>query len=404
MIKQWLIKLVFPAAMAIAVAIPLWIAEELPAKLPPPKPIAPPALPGALERAQTALETSREALDQLQRIPVDEDTTVLDAALRRIFKSARPPATEASILEILRYIPQVTALQFLNSGRGSDCLAKAQGLGDGMALAFTMLCRRIGFPARINTLHNFEFMQGHTGVEVYYDGAWHFFDSTYAAFFYTEPEYNAKGRIPALREVMTDPALRQNAFMVSDPAALWKGVHLPDAGIRPFARDFAYGDYKFNLGQLYDQVFSKSFPVSWSPDATASFPVDVDLTQQDERWIGQPDADVLDMAGKQPDGRYPRFFGAVNIGPGRLGGAAHLLTLNVRTPGLYRITYHVTPDSPLDALAVVEIKNALVARTATQENTWTIEAYLQDNPGMLLITSPGQSVHIDAIHITRATP
>ena len=398
-------KLLFPAALLIAVAIPLWLVQELPGTaLAPPESVAlvaGPAPDGALDRARVTFQETPEQIAGFKEFTVDEDVAVLDGVLQRVFEGRKPRLDEASVLEVLRYVSQTTKLQYLNSARGSDCLAQGYGLGAGMAQALVALCQRMGFPARVNAFHNFGFMQGYNGAEVYYDGAWHFFDPTCGAFFYTEPEYNQQGRVPALRELLVNPALRQQAFMVSEPTALWTGNFDPKAGLRPLARDFVYGLYKFNLGELYDQIFSKSFPVAESNQVTASYPMDVDLRARDEVWVGAVDGDPLDMAGKQPDGRYPRYHGVLSVGPTRFGGAANLVTLLVREPGLYRITYCLAGESTAEGMSVTELRNVVAARTAATETTWSVEMYVQDTEGMLLITSPGKKVYVDAIHVER---
>jgi len=402
-------KLLFPVALVIAVAIPLLMVEENPLPFLKKKPadaakaspvqVAVPS--GALDRAAADFDETPEAAAAFLKPDTEEDTAVLDNALQRIFEGKKPASAEAAILEILRYVPQVTQLKFLNAYRGSDCLEKGYSFCTGMAQAFVALCQRIGLPARVNAFHNFEYMQGHNCAEVYYDGAWHFFDPTYGSFFYSEAEYTGKGAVYGLRALLTQPALRQNAFMVLDTANLWSGNYDRGAGIRPLARDFHYGQYDFNLGQLYDQVFSKSFPVVFSSRVTASFPMEADLSQQDDLWVGKLDGDLLDMSGKQPNGQYSRYLGVLTAGPTRFGGSADLITLKVREPGLYRITYHVLPGSRLDGLSVVELKNVVAARTVPAEKTWAVELFVQDTEGQVLISSPGCPVYVDAMHIER---
>ncbi|XOB65737.1 transglutaminase-like domain-containing protein [Deferribacteres bacterium DY0037] len=52
---------------------------------------------------------------------------------------------------------------------------------------FLALMKVNGYNGRIANLHNFPANYGHTVAEVFYNGKWHLYDTTYSAYFTTEP-------------------------------------------------------------------------------------------------------------------------------------------------------------------------------------------------------------------------
>jgi hypothetical protein len=356
---------------------------------------------GYFANAFAASEESDPEIAEYAVPAAGENTAVLDDALKAIFNgSGRPPRTEATLLEILRYVPQVTRLEFLGSPRGSDCLAAGKSFCTGMALAFTALCRRAGFPARANAFHNFEWMMAHNAAEVYYDGAWHYFDPTYGVFYYTSDTYG-EGRVPALSELLVNPALRRHAFMVTDPAHLWQAAHHPDDPLRPLPADWQYGNYDFTIGELFDQVFSRAFPVIQSENQTASFPLVCDLQSARTLEFGEADGDILDTLGRLPSGAYPVFHGWPVIGEMRLG--ASMLTVSIRMPeaGRCRLVLGLLPGTGPENLQAIPLRHVAAESIERSENRWILTCRVQDREGVLQIVNPGASAHCDFIRAER---
>lgn len=352
---------------------------------------------GSLNRAFVVTEDPPEYVESLRRLDPNDDPAVLDAALAKIFPEG-VKADEAGVLRILSYVAQVIRLEETFTPLGSEVLKQGHAYCNGIALAFVALCRRAGLPARVNAFHNLEWMEGHNAAEVYYDGAWRFFDPTYGAFYYLQPVYDGAGHMPSLRELTANAAPRYG-FQVT--RRLWQGDFDGQVEVQPIAPDVKYGDYPFTLLEFHERLFRSAFPVIATEDAASSYPLDVDLRTVDEVWIGERDGNFMDQLGKKEAGRLPRFHGTPVIGKTRLGTAYQTISLQVREPGRYRLTYYMAPGGRHDHMAVVELKNVAVGATRAEQEAWILECYVQDNPAILLVANRYFFATVDAIHIER---
>lgn len=357
-----------------------------------------PSEPGGLDAAFVSLRETPERLAAYRTPGEGEDTAVLDAALERVFGTTRPPANEATALGILAYVPQVTRNAAPNARTGTACLTTGASFCTGMALAMTALCRRAGLPARVNSLHNFEWMQGHNTVEVYYGDSWHLFDPTYGVFFYSQPDYDGTGSIPALRELMVYASVRQHAFIMAD--AIWTGDYVPPAGPRPLTETFLHGQIDQPLSAFYEHVFTTAFPVVTSDDDLVVFPIRIQVDSDGAASVGMVDGKTDDVYGPRVGGHYPRYYGMPHIGKTRGAGIAHGLYLEGVTPGVYRITYHFLPGQPAGELGVVELQSAVVGRMGTEGDTWWLECAVQEAHAALLVAARDGQAYVDAITVS----
>ncbi len=268
-----------------------------------------------------------------------------------------------------------------------------------MARAFESLCRRMGLPARINGVHNFEWMQAHNMAEVYYDGAWRLFDPTYGAFFYTRPEYDGRGEIPSARAVLSGRAPTQHLFQVCE--ALWTGQYDVDWQVRPFPDDYRYSRYPFTIRELYDHILATTFPFVQSELEMESFLLDLAMSDADRLEIGVVDGKVEDMYGRQPDGRHSRHYGAPFLGHMRLGPAFHTVTFKAAEPGRFRVTYHLLPQSRYDDMAIVALRDVILDGYESGQHTWSAVFKLQSEMGIFLVVNRKHAAYIDAITVER---
>lgn len=352
---------------------------------------------GSLNRAFVVPVETPEYIESFRRLDPNDDPAVLDEALAKVFPEGAQ-ADEAGVLRILSYVAQVIRLEESFTPLGSEVLKQGHAYCNGIALAFAALCRRAGLPARVNAFHNLEWMEGHNAAEVYYDGAWRFFDPTYGAFYFSQPVYGGAGYVPSLCELTANAAPR---FGFQVTRRLWQGGFDGTVDVQPIAPDAKYGDYPFTLAEFHERLFRGAFPVIPSEDAASSYPLDVDLRDTDEVWVGERDGMFMDQLGRKEAGRLPRFYGTPVIGKTRLGTAFQTVSILAREPGAYRLTYYMAPGGRHDHMAVVELKNVRVGATRAEQDAWVLECYVQDNPAVLLVANRYFFAAVDAIRIER---
>ena len=377
------------AGVAMGAGIVWWLK---PAALPPALPIHNP-----LDRAFVSMADGGDDLARYQALTSMDDPKYLNTVLQKIFADGTPESTEGKAIRIVSYVAQTTRMKFTATPSGTVVLQQGFGFCNGMALAFVSLCRQAGLPARINALHNIGWMEAHNMAEVHYDGAWHCFYPTYGTIFYTGETYPGEGRIVSLRELMSSPgAFRCIQFVPN----LWAGAYTPGAVAKPLDPSANYGNWSFTLAEFYDHAIRTAFPVIYDAEQTASYPIEIDLRAQDEVWIGEKNGDLMDMLGKQA-GKYPRYHGVPYLGQVRLGNAFHLLTLNVREPGRYRVTYHFGPQSAIESIVPMEISDVAVGTFGPSGDSWVVEIAVQSESASLMVVNRAGSAYIDGIHAER---
>lgn len=355
----------------------------------------------SLDQAYTVLDApeSQERLEHFQTLLAGEALDVLDGVLAELFPDGVRRPGESEVLRVLSYVAQTTRLASSSRHLGSDVLSDGHAYCYGMARAFEALCRRMGLPARINAVHNFQWMQAHNMAEVYYDGAWRLFDPTYGVFFYTRAEYDGRGAIPSARALLSGRIAPDHPFQVCEE--LWTGAYDPDWEVRPFPKDYQYGRYEFTVMELYAHVLATAFPFVQSDLEMESFPLDIDMGDASSLTIGEVDGRLEDIDGRGPDGRYGRHRGTPFLGQLQLGPAFHTVTIRTSTPGRFRMTYHFLPQSRFDAMATVELRDVIMDTYETDRNTWSAVFKLQGDEGIFLVVNRRHTALIDAISVTR---
>ncbi|MFP4500516.1 MAG: transglutaminase-like domain-containing protein [Candidatus Hydrogenedentota bacterium] len=354
------------------------------------------AQPASLEDAFVPPAPADEAPETYTNLGRDEDAEVLDEALAAIFAGgARPEAVETRVLHVLAYVAQVTRMEPLGAEHGSACLAAGKGYCTDMAQAFVALCRRMGLPARVNSFHNIEWMQGHSAAEVHYDGGWHFFDPTFAVFFYSRDAYDGRGRVRPLRELIGGAETPEHCFAVVPE--VWTGENTHPPRPEPAAGKNA-GRHTYTLGEFYRQIFRTTFPPVFTPRQTVSMPFVMRLANG-EAWAGKRDGHTDDLFARREDRTYPRYHGFTQVGQTRNVHVLNTLVLEDGRPGWYRLTYHFTGMSQYDTMRAVPLMSVLPRTPEIEEDRWSLVFYLQDNSGILLIDNPSGRAYIDAVHV-----
>ncbi len=343
-------------------------------------------------------DIASEQLRYYQSLSQGESTAVLDEALARIFPHGASDPGEREVLAILSYVAQILKLKFSSQHLGSAVLTEGQAYCYGMARAFEALCRRLGFPARLNSVYNFEYMQSHTMVEVYYGGQWHLFDPTYGVFFYDREIYDGAGRIPSARELFSGSLSGQYAFMTCD--SLWSGKYVPGQVPKLLPADFRYRG-AFTLRELYDRVLSLGFPFIESEKHASSFPITVEMGEAPRVAIGAVDGAIEDVEGRRENASYPRYHGAAYLGHGITGSVFHTLTIKSAGPGRFKLTYHFLPGSQFDTLGIIELRDIIVEREEVEQTTRSIGFRLQSDEGVFLVFNRRGLAIVDAITVER---
>lgn len=380
-------------------AMPLGCRQEAPnVEMPVEAPLSGPVMPETSAFPVLELNTDNASLAYFKTLPPGERLNVLDDALARIFPQGVANPGEKEALAVLSYVAQVLKLKSSARHLGSEVLADGQAYCYGMARAFESLCRRMGLPARINAVHNFEYMEAHNMAEAYYDGQWHFFDPTYGVFFYDRENYDGAGRIPSARELFSGSVSAKYAFMICNP--LWTGTYVPGQTPALLPDDFRYRG-AFTLRQLYDRVLGVGFPFIQSDANTSSFPITIDMSDTQKLNIGTVNGAFDDVEGRRENATYPRYHGAPFLGRGSTGSVFHTLTVNAKVPGRFKMTYQFLKGSRFDAMGVLELRDILVERQEFTNNSWSVWFRLQSAEGLLLVVNRRDVAILDAITVER---
>jgi len=356
-----------------------------------------------LDRAAVQVSQSPRDIAEQAVLSKDEDVAVLDETLATIFQNAPPTLAEPSALRILAYIAQVfksgPSPVYLKTGTAVLQAKTNVNLCGSKALVMVALCRRVGFPAHRISMRNSVAIDEHIATEVHYDNAWHFMDPSFGAFFYTKKTYNGQGRILSLLELKTRKERAAHGLFVG-ASRLWKGVYDPAFAFEPVPPGFQPEPWqRFTVAEMYRRLFAESFPLMRSESGLVSMPIQFDLRAGPDLWIGRIDRDTTDARTKPAGEPTPRFYGNHAIGNGDLGGAFHTLLIMAPRPGPCRITYHFPTPYPGASLTVIELKDVVVAATAQTPESWSVDCYVQDTEGILLVANRGPgALLVDAFH------
>ncbi len=365
---------------------------------------APPTV-NSLDRAFFFGVESFDSIHSCVLLESGENTQVLDGVLHMLFPTgAGALSDEARALRILNYVAQVLSGKLWVDARlGSEYLAQKGGYCVGAAHAFVSLCRRAGIPARTLSMENITVFRGHMTAEVFYDSTWHHMEPSYGLFFYTAEHYGGSGRIPAFKEVLAEPELRQYCLRVDAP--LWRGYfeEPKDWTPRPISADFKAPESNEPLLGQYLTLFQESFPNVHGPETSASHPVRVDLTQVSEVWIGAKDGKDLDQYGVQStDMKWPRHYGIRQIGKTREHNAFATCFVRLPGPGRFRVTLHfLAPDTKHKGIGVVELLDVSVGRVESRPEQWRGEFLAKGSEAVFILAHQSGLSYIDAIHVQR---
>lgn len=295
----------------------------------------------------------------------NEDQEYLQSTLDAIFPDGTDGLSEEEIsIKTLRYVSS-TLEPKSNSGSATKILREGYALCGGMSDSLRVLLRLAGIPARNVNLYGLTSLGGHTLVEVYYNNQWHLYDPTFGLIFYSEPEYNGAGRIPALDELITGSTKGWYVFKVLDHP--WKGY---DESARFFGvvraeNEYLTDFYSFPFLDQYQEMFSTTFPVSYDDNQVISFPVIADLTAENTLSIGEVDNDNTDAVSAQTITGLAGKVGMYYLIGTTDRQYLHTWFIKTPSPGFVRITIYSAEDAPPE-LMLLPLKATHMV-TASQE-------------------------------------
>ncbi len=294
-------------------------------------------------------------------ISPEEDRAFLEDVLKSIFPDGTDGLTdEQKGIAILRYASSALELKN-NGGTATKIIREGYAICGGLSHVHRVLCRMVGLPARYIGAFNLRPIMGsHAISEVYYDGKWHLLDPTFGLFFYSKETYDGAGEIASFHDLVMTPD-RWTAFKVVEQP--WIGRYddtVRSHGVVAAEADYLKDRYRTPILDLYRKYLAETFPIAYGHSDPVSYPVDADLSAQEEMWIGEADgnnSDVLRMVTN----------GSAYVGGHYLGGTypPGFHTWSIRAPGpcRLRIEYFSTQDdppglepSPLKAARIVSVR------------------------------------------------
>jgi len=327
-----------------------------------------------------------------------EDNEFLQTVLDTIFPAGVEGfSEEEKAIEILRYTPSKLELKSKSGSLATEFLKDGYGDCGGMSIVFRTLARKVDLPTRFIYLFGVVDQGNHTLVEVYYDGQWHLFDPTFGLFFYSEPEYNQNGKVPALKELLGNTSNWYLYKVVDQP---WTGRY--DEQIRSFGvvrapEDYLAAYYGYPFVASYRQMFETTFPISYGyEEHVLSFPVVADFSVDSSFSVGEVDDDYMDVAivtaGEETAGKVGHYSFLKN-------SAYQLMNtwfITAPSPGFVRITYYSTEDAP-PLLILFPLKAVYVVDSKQEGNKAEFILRISDPEASIQFMSNDGMYWIDAV-------
>jgi len=345
---------------------------------------------------------NREPLVADAIIPKDEDLTVLDETLKRIFPQGWSGLSdEDKCIELARFVTNSLKLD-PNSGTASKAIKDGYSLCGGMARVFIMLARRLDIPARQCSAFYLPSLSNHVVAESYYNGRWHLFDPTFGLFFYSNAEYDRQGNIVSMHDFMNDPN-RPAPFKLTEKP--WRGRYdekSREFGIVKAEDDYMAFKYDQSIIDIYRKEMAQSFPVAYGIELV-SYPVDAKLTDRAEQWFGQLDGsyDDLSLFNEKFTSKYEsRYFGNNYLGEAATA-SCHTWLIKAAPGNIISIEYYSTEARPpLLTLAPMRAARVLESRVEDRKVTFTIR--VDDPEAIVSVYCPTGTFMIDAMHIYKS--
>lgn len=359
-----------------------------------------PAIPSAPDMDDVALDAfavqSRSPQESDLLIALGEDREYLQSILKTIFPDGTAGLSEEQItIEILRYVNSALDLK-RNSGNATKILRDGYAICGGMSVSFEALVRLAGIPARRVNMYGLVHQGGHTLVEVHYAGQWHLYDPTFGIFFYSNPEYDKRGVVPSLEELVTKSP--EGWYILKAVDQPWEEY---DESVRSFdvvraEEDYLTDFYGYPFLTEYRQMFVTTFPVAYDGNQIRSFPVVVDLTQDSQFSVGGVDSNYRDVSKAITVAETAGKVGMYYLIGNSKRQYLHTWFIKVPSPGLVRITYYSTEDMP-PVLMLFPLKAAHVISSSQKDKKTEFLLRVSDQEASVQIWSSNGTFWVDAM-------
>ena len=326
-------------------------------------------------------------------ISPDEDLAFLEDVLQSIFPGGTDGLTdEQKGIAILRYASSALELKN-NGGTATKIIREGYAICGGLSHVHRVLCRMVGLPARYIGAFNLRPIMGsHAISEVHYDGKWHLLDPTFGLFFYSREKYDGAGEIASFHDLVMAPD-RWTAFKVVEQP--WIGRYddtVRSQGVASVEADYLKDRYRTPILELYRKYLAETFPIAYGHSDPVSYPVDADLSAQEEIRIGEADgnnSDVLRMVTN----------GSSYVGGHYLGGTYppgfHTWSIRTSGPCRLRIEYFSTHDDP-PGLEPVPLKAARIVSVHTDGRRVVLDLLALGPEVIVSVYCPEGTFSVDA--------
>ena len=331
-------------------------------------------------------------------ISPNEDRGFLEEVLKRIFPDGTEGLTdEQKGIAILRYASSALELKN-NGGTATKIIREGYAICGGLSHVHRVLCRMVGLPSRYIGAFNLRPIMGsHAISEVYYSGKWHLLDPTFGLFFYSREKYDGAGEIASFHDLVMAPDRWTALKVVERP---WIGRYddaVRSHGVTAVEADYLKDRYKTPILDLYRRYLAETFPIAYGHSDPVSFPVDADLSAQQETWIGEVDGSYGDVLRLVTNG-------STYVGGHYLGGAypPGFHTWSIRTPGpcRLRIEYFSTQEDP-PGLEPTPLKAARVVSVRKEEKKVVLELQAIGPEVIVSVYCPDGTFSVDAVRAAR---
>lgn len=352
-----------------------------------------PASAMASERKSPILPFRTMPVPEDLEISPEEDRGFLEEVLNSIFPDGTDGLTgEQKGIAILRYASSALELKN-NGGTATKIIKEGHAICGGLSHVHRVLCRMVGLPSRYIGAFNLRPIMGsHAISEVYYNGKWHLLDPTFGLFFYSEKTYDGTGEVASFHDLVMAPD-RWTAFKVVERP--WIGRYdetVRSHGVTAVEADYLKDRYRTPILDLYRKYLAETFPIAFGHSDPVSYPVDADLSAQEEMRIGEADgnsSDVLRMVTN----------GSAYVGGHYLGGTypPGFHTWSIRTPGpcRLRIEYFSTQDDP-PGLKPAPLKAARIVSVHTEGRRVVLDLMALGPEVIVSVYCPEGTFSVDA--------
>ena len=321
-----------------------------------------------------------------------EDEVLLDATLAKIFPEGFDDLSdETKAIRVLKYVCSAFEWKSNTGATATKFINEGYAICGGNCIVFQVLLKKLGIPVRYVGIFG---MKGgsHAIAEAYYDGGWHLFDPSWAVLFYSAPQYDGKGKVLSLSELLAEP---ESGFCMHVIEKTHVGQFGPAQANFPVT-SFAQKKWRDStqINTLYRRWLKETFPVGFGDDARYSFPLECDLTEQNVFEIGVLDGNSADVANLVATTRN----GSSSLSPRHF----HTIFLKVPdAPTKVNIEYSLVGKGSSEVdLAAFPLKDVhILSQWTDGKGNQCFQVLVTDSLGCICIFSPKSGVMIDAIRI-----